>query len=109
MYFERIGLMAKKTGEIVTGKDGKQIPEPKRDPQILGARPIGSVEGVKRLDRNSPVEPQEAQVRYHEELVTVRSHLRSRPLRKDEPDVRIRAMTPEGKTEWERAKRGQDV
>lgn len=100
--------MPKKTGEIVSGKDGKPIPAPKRDPKIIGANELQASETVRRLDRHSPTEPQEAQVRLHEEIVTVRQHVRSRPLRKDEPDVRIRAMTPEGKAEWDRAKRGED-
>jgi hypothetical protein len=101
--------MNKKTGEVVKLSDGKpEIPRPNTEPKIVGAAPLGGPEKTKTLDKRSPVEPQAVEVHVHEEVVTVRQHVRSRPLRKDEPDVRVRTMTPEAKEAWARAKKAGD-
>jgi hypothetical protein len=59
------------------------------------------------LDSHTKQEPQGlAEIREHEEIVTVQQHVRRRPKRPGEPEVRVRQGS--NSQEWQKVKRGED-
>ena len=83
------------------GKERKQT----QQPQIIGANPMNNPGPTKTLDQRTRTQPAEIQTTEHEEVVTVSSHTRSKPRKKDEPEVRLRVTTPESKAKWESVKK----
>jgi hypothetical protein len=73
-------------------------------PKIIGAAVSREATTPKVLDHNTKQKPVEIQMREHGEVVTVQSHVRAKPRKKDEPEVRLRTMTDEQKREWEAVK-----
>ena len=94
----------KKTGEIVDMKNAKTS---RPEPQIKGALPVTQTP-PKTLDSRSKVEQPPVETTTHGEAVTVRQHVRSKPLRKDEPEVRLRMMTREEREQWQRVRRAEE-
>lgn len=101
-------MSTKKSGEIFDVKNAKLGKLPGRGTaRILGA-PELSETPPKTLDSRSKATPQEIEVKTHLETVTVKEHVRSKPQRKDEPEIRVRSMDRDDRKEWERAKRAED-
>lgn len=97
-----------KHGEIVDVKNAKLGKLPGRNtPKIVGALEI-TQEPPKTLDSRTVQEPQEVETKAHMEAVTVREHVRSKPKRDGDPEVRVRTMGSEEREEWNRVKRGED-
>lgn len=77
-------------------------------PKIIGARGLGtSREAPKTLDQRTKSKPVEIETKEHGEVITVQSHIRSKPRKKNEPEVRLRSMTAEEKAAWESIKTNQ--
>lgn len=77
-------------------------------PKIVGGSTATSAaHEPKVLDQHTKQAPVEIRSKEHGEIITVQSHVRSRPKKKDEPEVRLRAITDEEKAEWERVKSNQ--
>jgi len=97
-----------KPGEIVDVKTVKLGKLPGREtPRIVGAPEVSETPPT-TLDSRSPVKPQEVEVKQHLEAVTVREHVRAKPRKKDEPEIRLRSMNQDERRAWERAKRAED-
>lgn len=95
-----------KQGKIVDLR-GKTVPDHRKEPKILGA-PVVKDTPPETLDRRSKVQPQHVETTVHGEAVTVREHVRSKPQKKDEPDVRIRSMIREQRERWNQVRRAED-
>lgn len=83
----------------------KRRQQVKNEPQIIGGSPAGAgKQAPKILDQRTQPTPVEIQEKQHGEVVTVSSHVRSRPRKKDEPDVRIHSLTQEERQAWNKVK-----
>lgn len=101
-------MSMKKTGEIFDPNKVSLGKLPGRNtPKILGAAEVSETP-PKTLDSRSPVEPTQVETTVHMEAVTVREHVRSKPRRKDEPEVRVRTMSKEARENWDKARRAED-
>lgn len=80
------------SGEVFDAKARKPKDAPVVAPKILGAPEITEAK-PEVLDKNTKQEQVPPEIHYQEEIVTVRQHVRAKPLRKDEPEVRIRSLT----------------
>jgi len=75
-------------------------------PKIVGGNaPTGEPRTPKVLDQRTRARPVQIETKEHGEIVTVQSHIRSKPGKKSDPDVRLRGMTAEEKEEWRKVKR----
>lgn len=96
------------TGEIFDPKKVKLGKKPgSGTAKIIGAHEIEQGEPT-ILDKRTKQEQAPVEVTEHEEIVTVQQHVRSKPKRKDEPEVRIRSLTSEAKDSWGKARRGEE-
>lgn len=94
------------SGEI--RKIPKRHPKQNVDTKIVGAKHVPTeIVEPKVLDQRTRSRPVQIETTEHGEIVTVSSHTRSKPRKKDEPEVRLRAMTPEQKQAWEAVKGGE--
>jgi len=87
------------------GKKRRQ--EPIKQPKIVGAKPLDPQRAPQVIDQRTKTIPTEIPTKTHGEVVTVKEHTRSKPSKPDEPDVRLRTMTPEEKQEWQDVKSGK--
>lgn len=71
-----------------------------RDVKILGAQPTNPVGKPRVLDGRTKQTQIPVEVTQHGEKVTVKSHVRAKPARKDEPEVRLQLMTREERERW---------
>lgn len=97
-----------KPGEIFDVTKAKLGKLPGRNtPKIVGALEVSETP-PKTLDSRSPVEPTVVETRVHMDAVTVREHVRSKPKKKGEPEVRVRTMGKTEREEWNRVKRAEE-
>lgn len=107
--------MTHKSGEIfsVKGKPNTAGPlklgkkEGARTTKIMGA-PEVSDSPPETLDSRSRVEQPPVEMAAHMDTVTVREHVRSRPTKKDEPEVRVRTMGKDERENWNRVRRAEE-
>ena len=92
------------TGEIVKiEKDGKVSRPVHGTTEVVGAAPRHGQTEI--LDGRTKQEPVAADVHVHVENVTTADDIRRANLRENEPEIRIRSLTPEAKQEWEDVKK----
>jgi hypothetical protein len=100
-------MLNEEAGEIVDLK-GKTVPDHRKEPKIIGAPVVKDTPPQETLDSRSKVAAAEVETTAHGEAVTVREHVRSKPQKKDEPEVRIRTMTREQRETWNRVRRAEE-
>ena len=98
-------MPSKKTGEIF--KPGQDVPMNQRQPKIVGAAQA-SEKPPKTLDSRTPSEPVPVETKSHMDAVSVREHVRSRPKRKGEPELRARTYDREKMETWEKTRRAEE-
>lgn len=91
-----------KHGEIVHLKDAKS---PRVEPKVIGAK---TASDPQVFDSRSKTEQHPVETTVHGEAVTVRQHVRSKPQKKNEPDVRLRMMSREEREIWNRIRRAEE-
>lgn len=76
-------------------------------PRIMGALEVTETP-PKTLDSRTPQEPTPVETKSHMDAVTVREHLRSKPAKRGEPQVRVRTMDKQSREDWNKVRRAED-
>jgi hypothetical protein len=91
----------KTMGEV---RDFRQPPDPKKAQQSVEIRQARPADPLQILDRNSPVQPTQVDLRVHAEEVREQDKLRYTPS-KDGIEIRLRESDQK---KWDKVKRLQD-